>query len=66
MKKCVYCNRGLDDTMVVDVCQICGEGVWGKKMFQAIIDNMGTAKEKGDLFQGSVSENKEDFKAQNL
>lgn len=40
--------------MVVDVCVTCGVKVWGEKMFQAIIDNMETAKSKGDLFQGYI------------
>ena len=55
MSKCVYCKKEIDDERVVDVCDSCGVGVWGKKMFQAIIDNMGKAREKGDLYQGSVN-----------
>jgi len=38
----------------VDVCERCGIGVWGEKMFKAIKDNMSDARDKGDLFQGSV------------
>jgi uncharacterized UBP type Zn finger protein len=63
MKKCVYCCKEMDDNTVVDVCADCGERVWGKKMFQAIIDNMGTAREKGDLFQGSVTDSNENLRA---
>jgi uncharacterized UBP type Zn finger protein len=63
MKKCVYCGKEIDSTSVVDVCYVCGESVWGKKMFQAIIDNMGEARDKGDLFQGSVTDTKEDLNA---
>ena len=55
VKKCVYCNCSLEDSVVVDVCEGCGVGVWGKKMFQAIIDNMSKAREKGDLNQGIIS-----------
>ena len=56
MSKCVYCSKLIDDERVVDVCDSCGVGVWGKKMFQTIKDNMNNAKEVGDLYQGSVSE----------
>ena len=56
MSKCVYCSKVIEDERVVDVCDSCGVGVWGKKMFQAIKDNMNNAKEVGDLYQGSVSD----------
>lgn len=56
MPKCVYCKNDIKDERVVDVCDSCGIGVWGKKMFQAIKDNMNNAKEVGDLYQGSVGE----------
>lgn len=56
-KKCVYCNTPIADECVVDVCERCGVGVWGPRMFQAIKDNMNNAKAKGDLFQGSVCDN---------
>ncbi len=55
MGKCVYCKGEIGDDRAVDVCNRCGVGVWGEKMFQAILDNMGNAREKGDLFQGSVT-----------
>ena len=55
VKKCIYCKVQIDEECVLDVCDRCGVGVWGTKMFQAIKDNMSGAKEKGDLFQGSVS-----------
>ncbi len=53
--KCVYCKTELTDGRAVDVCTPCGRGIWGEKMFQAIISNMGTARDKGDLYQGSVT-----------
>lgn len=56
MKKCVYCKQGINDDRAVDVCDRCGVEVWGRKMFNAIIENMGKAREKGDLFQGLVNE----------
>lgn len=55
MGKCVYCKCGILDERAVDVCDKCGVGVWGEKMFQAIKDNMGNAREKGDLDQGLVT-----------
>lgn len=54
MGKCVYCKSNINDDRAVDVCDRCGVKVWGERMFKAIIDNMGQAKEKGDLMQGSV------------
>ena len=53
-KRCVYCKSEISNDSVIDVCKKCGVGVWGEKMFQAIKDNMSNAREKGDLFQGSV------------
>ena len=55
-KHCIYCKSSIDDNTVVDVCRRCGVGVWGEKMFQAIIDNMEGHRDSGDLFQGSVTE----------
>lgn len=55
MKKCIYCKTQIDNDSVVDVCMRCGVGVWGPKMFNAIIENMSAAKEAGDLYQGTVS-----------
>ena len=54
MKKCVYCRCEIKDERAVDVCDKCGVGVWGERMFKAIIENMGNAREKGDLFQGTI------------
>ena len=55
VKKCVYCKCELSEERVVDFCDVCGKGVFGEKMLDAIIQNMEYAKEKGDLHQGSVS-----------
>jgi hypothetical protein len=55
VNKCVYCKAEITDNRAVDVCSPCGRGIWGDKMFQAIISNMGVAREKGDLYQGSVT-----------
>jgi hypothetical protein len=55
MAKCIYCGCEISDDRAVQVCDSCGKGVWGEKMFRAIIENMGNAKIKGDLMQGSVN-----------
>lgn len=54
-KRCIYCKGEIDQESVVDVCQRCGHGVWGEKMFKAIVENMEGAKKTGSLDQGSIS-----------
>lgn len=49
LKKCIYCGRTIPKESVIDFCEICGIGVWGEKMFRAIVQNMEDAKERGDL-----------------
>lgn len=55
MGKCVYCSCNIEDERAVDVCDLCGRKVWGDKMFSAIKQSMGTARQKGDLDQGSIN-----------
>lgn len=55
MGRCVYCKSEIGDDRAVDVCDDCGKKVWGPKMFSAIKNNMGNAREKGDLNQGLVT-----------
>jgi len=55
MGKCVYCKNSIEDDRAVDVCDMCGRKVWGDKMFSAIKENMGWAKTRGDLEQGSIN-----------
>lgn len=54
-KRCIYCKTEIPDESVIDFCQRCGIGVWGEKMFRAIVESMESARDKGDLNQGSVS-----------
>ncbi|MBU1252129.1 MAG: hypothetical protein KJ905_01545 [Nanoarchaeota archaeon] len=49
MKKCIYCKTDIPDESVIDFCSRCGIGVWGEKMFNAIVNNMEEARSKGDL-----------------
>ena len=49
MKKCIYCGREIDNSSVIDFCEKCGVKVWGKKMFDAIVQNMENARENHDL-----------------
>jgi hypothetical protein len=54
-KKCIYCKTDIADDSVIDFCKRCGVGVWGEKMFNAIVESMEKSQAAGDLFQGSVS-----------
>ncbi len=55
VNRCVYCKSDIADGRAVDVCTPCGHKIWGEKMFKAIVDNMGHARDTGDLYQGSVT-----------
>jgi len=52
----MYCKTDLVPETVFDVCKTCGHGVWGEKKYDAIITNMRKARDKGDLYQGSVTD----------
>ncbi len=52
--KCVYCMQMIIDDRAVDICDVCGNGVWGK-MFVAVKENCKNAQEKGNLYQGSIT-----------
>lgn len=46
----------MPDETAFDVCKPCGLQVWGENMYDAIVSNMEKARDKGDLYQGSVTE----------
>lgn len=56
VKKCIYCKTEISDDSVIDFCKRCGVGVWGEKMFQAIVDSMENARSSGNLNQGSITD----------
>ena len=55
VKQCIYCKTEISQDSVIDFCKRCGVGVWGEKMFNAIVDSMEKSRASGSLFQGSVS-----------
>lgn len=55
-KNCIYCKAQIPQESVIDFCNRCGIGVWGEKMFKAIVDSMEKARDTGDLNQGSVTQ----------
>lgn len=48
-KKCIYCGAEISSSCVIDFCERCGVGVFGRKMFDTIVKNMEEARENGDL-----------------
>jgi uncharacterized UBP type Zn finger protein len=56
VKKCMYCKAEVSEESVIDVCSKCGVGVWGKRMFDAIVKNMEEARSKGDLVSTNLLE----------
>ncbi len=61
-KKCIYCGKEIPEESVIDFCEKCGIGVWGEKMFKAIVENMNNAKNNGDLCHSRIDEI-EEFKS---
>ena len=40
MAKCLYCKKDLIEKLGIYICDNCGIGVWGRRMFEAIKKNM--------------------------
>ncbi|HVY01360.1 MAG TPA: hypothetical protein VHA12_01190 [Candidatus Nanoarchaeia archaeon] len=55
-KHCIYCKTGIPAEAVLDVCERCGHGVWGAKMYETIKKNMQDANSSGNLMQGSITQ----------
>ena len=55
-KHCIYCKGEIPANAVLDVCERCGIGVWGQKMYEAIKKNMEDANDSGNLMQGSITQ----------
>ena len=49
VQKCMYCKCELSDGRTMEVCDKCGEKVWGAKMFNSIVQNMDNARDNGNL-----------------
>ena len=45
----MYCGKEISENAVLSVCHVCGEKVWGEKMFNTIVKNMEDARDNGDL-----------------
>lgn len=60
-KKCIYCGAEIPEESVIDFCSKCGKGVWGEKMFDAIVQNMEEARRKNDLVSTNFPESSKDF-----
>ena len=61
-KKCIYCGTEVASESVIDFCERCGKGVWGEKMFNAIVENMENARDNNDLLAPSFNTNLENTK----
>ena len=59
MNRCVYCKSEVPHERTMQICDICGCKVWGKKMFMAILQGTDNEREKGNMELGRVSEQKE-------
>lgn len=54
MAKCVYCNEVVPKGRAMEICDRCGVGIWGQKMFLEIVSKTNEEMGKGNLDLGSV------------
>lgn len=62
MKTCFYCKKEIPEDAALDVCDNCGRGVWGEKMFKSIRSKMERERDKGDLCLFHTEPNSSDDK----
>ena len=55
MIKCVYCKGEISDGRSMEICDNCGEKVWGKKMFDTIKQNTDDARDRNDLCRTNMN-----------
>jgi len=48
--KCLYCNKPLSHSGF-SVCDSCGKGVWGEKMYNTIKKNMAISESVEESFE---------------
>jgi len=48
-KKCIYCKTTIPSARAMDICDKCGNSVWGQKMFQTILGTTNEEMAKGNL-----------------
>ncbi|MFH1585495.1 MAG: hypothetical protein ABIB79_01880 [archaeon] len=61
VKKCLYCGCELSEESVIDFCERCGIGNFGKKIFDTLKHNMENARKNGDLCHQNNFSNVSDF-----
>ena len=53
--RCVYCKSEIHDNRSMEICDRCGRGVWGEKMFATIKASTDEARDRGDLCRTNMN-----------